>query len=465
MCSIDSKDLYSMIDEAVISICEDLHAQGKECYLVGGATRDLLMGEKPKDWDLTTDATPDEVMEIFHGEKIVPTGLQHGTVTLIRGDEPYEITTFRTEGAYSDGRRPDYVRFTDDIREDLKRRDLTINSIAYSPMDDRIVTTEENGIEDLRNGVIRAVGDAGERFREDGLRTMRVCRFASRLNFDVEEETLRAVRENVGMIDKVSEERIREEIMGILKQSDKPSIGIECLRKTGLLEKVLPEVADLYGLEQAPQYHKYDAYWHTNVGLDSIPKEKYIERLEFLLHDIGKKPARAWSDSKQRYAYIDHDILGAEMASAVMERLKFSTAVSDRVVRVVRNHLLHDSSQWSDKSIRKLVNKVGEENLEDLLTVHRADIVGKGMDIDKYLREADILEDRLQRLREETGKVSFTAKDLAITGHDVMNYLQITPGPMVGRVLNHMVEKVMDDPSLNNRGDLMKMLEEVEHNE
>jgi len=459
-CYIGDERLINLIDEAVVSLCKELRDEGKQCFLVGGATRDLLMGQKPKDWDLTTDATPEEMMKIFKNERVVPSGIKHGTITVIKDNEPYEITTFRTEGRYSDGRRPDYVAFTPSLEEDLKRRDLTINAIAYDPIGHKIVTTPNDGIHDLRNRVIKAVGDPGERFREDGLRPMRVCRFASRLNFDVSDATLKAIEENVDVIDNISSERIRDELIGILK-SDKPSVGLECLRSTGLLKKVLPELDDLYGLEQTPQYHKYDVYWHTLHGLDSIPKENLAARVAFLFHDTGKKPARAWSERKQRYAFSGHEELSATLTEEIMTRLKFSKAEIDKAKAIVANHMMHDTSEWSDKAVRKLVNRVGEENVEDLLIMHEGDLRGKGRDITKELDNLKNLRERLKRLKEETGKAGFTSRDLAITGYDVMEYLDLSPSPEVGKAINHLTEKVMEDPSLNTKESLYALMNQM----
>lgn len=445
--------LAEMVENEVIEICKMLKENGKECYLVGGATRDILMGLEPKDWDITTDATPDEVQKIFKNEKVIPTGIEHGTVTVLKGGEPFEITTFRTEGKYSDGRHPDYVKFTRSIQEDLQRRDLTINAIALDPLNGRIVTTPNDGLSDIRNRVIRAVGDPAERFREDGLRPLRVCRFASRLAFDIDEATKEAIKENLDVLDNISAERIRDEIMSILKQSEKPSIGFECLRETGLLDKVLPELVQAVGVEQTPQHHNKDVYYHTLAAVDSIPKDQYMVRLAALFHDVGKPRKKTVVDGRIRF--IGHDEESARMTVEIMERLKFSGDEIKQVHNLVKNHMVNYSGDWTDKAVRKFVNAVGEESVPDLIRLAKADTLAT-----KHTEVNDLesLEDRIRLLREQTGKAGFTARDLAVNGSDVMQYLNIPPSPEVGKIINSLVDKVMEDPSLNTKENLFRMM-------
>ena len=441
-----------LFPQGAIYVLEVLQNSGHKAYLVGGCIRDLMLKGKPLEWDITTDATPITVQKLF--QKVVPTGIDFGTVTVVLDDQSFEVTTFRSDEKYSDGRHPDKVTFTKSLEEDLSRRDFTINAMAYDPFKKELVD-KFGGQKDLKAKTIRTVGDPLARFREDGLRPIRACRFAAKLNFEIEKSTLDAIEKTLEKVMLVAPERVHDEFVKMLA-ADKPSIGVEYLRKSGLLKLVMPELEACYGVAQPREFHKYDVYWHSLYTCDALPKENYALRLAGLLHDIAKPDCRACRQAgKVEMTFYNHDQKGVEMAAAILKRLRFSNADIDYVLNLIGNHMFHYTSEWTDAAVRRFMKRVGIEHLDDLFLVRVADL--KAMD-------REIVEKNLPELKSRIAKViceenALDVTDLKVNGEDVMRVLSISPSKKVGEVLNGLLEKVLDDPSLNEREKLLKMVE------
>lgn len=433
------------IPDYVIKIAKELQSQGFEGWIVGGSIRDLLLGKKASDYDIATNATPDQLMRIFR--RTVPTGIKHGTVTVISGSHSVEVTTFRSDGKYSDFRRPDSVTYARTILEDLSRRDFTINAIAYSPVTGELLDPYV-GKSDLENRIIRSVGDPFERFKEDGLRPYRACRFAAQLGFSIEAKTFKAISECLESASKVSMERIRDEFIKII-QSPKPSTGVELLRRSGLLEVFLPELLTGFGINQN-KYHRFDIYYHNLFTCDAARQDNLCIRLAALFHDIGKFYAKREVESKgsdtRKSVFYNHEIIGAAVTRRIMRRLKFSNQEVKLVTHLIRYHMFHYTNQWTDGAVRRFIRKVGIENLDALFELRRADRIGNGLKSGES-RSIQNLKKRIEKVLEEANAI--TVKDLAVNGYDIMNEFNIKPGPMVGKILNHLLEEILDDPSKN----------------
>jgi tRNA nucleotidyltransferase (CCA-adding enzyme) len=446
----DTDALLRLIPEDVIGLCARLREHGKRGWVVGGCVRDLLRGKPPSDWDVATDARPEEVKKIFR--KVVDTGIAHGTVTVVVNRPHYEVTTLRGEGAYSDGRRPDAVHFVDDIVADLARRDFTINAIAIDPVGGQVIDPFE-GQRDLASHTIRAVGDARERFAEDGLRVLRAARFAATLECAVEPGTLAAMADprSLDTYRKVSAERIRDEWYKAMK-ANKPSRAFELMLSTGLLAITCPEMMDSVGCEQN-RYHQYDVWGHAMACLDACEPEPVL-RVAALFHDIGKPRTRKMGDKTNDWTFYDHERVGAEMTEPILQRLKLSNEERDRVVRLVRHHLVCYSDGWSDAAVRRWVRRVGKDLTQDLYRLSRADALGKGREVTDEIASLSRLEERAEALL-AAGAVLST-RDLAINGRDLMTELALAPGPILGKILERLLELVTDEPEANERGRLLE---------
>lgn len=458
-------------------VCSMLRAYGFQAWAVGGWVRDSLMGRYPKDLDITTDATPKQVQEAFVDYRVIPTGIDYGTVMVMIDGEGYEVTTFRLDGDYDDGRRPVNVEYTTDLMEDLMRRDFSVNTFSYDPIDSKLVSVE-GAMSDLERGMIRAVGTAKDRFvgpDGDALRMLRACRFAATLNFVIEEGTLRAMHECAPCIKNVSMERIRDEILKIeivnkerryggMLTADRPSIAFDHMLDTGLLKFVLPELVACVGVEQPSRYHIHDVYHHIMAVLDAVPKEAWLVRLMALMHDIGKPAHQVWSEEKQRYRFLEHEISSAELAETILGRLKFPTDIIKTVIPVVRHHMTAlrlSMGRVSNKALRKMVNRVGEDNLEYLFILSKADVRGSGVNMEDGLKNIQALRDRIAEMAFETGgKAGFKIADMNINGHDIMG-MGVEQGPMVGKLLARLHEAVLEDPFLNNKETLTRMAGEM----
>jgi tRNA nucleotidyltransferase (CCA-adding enzyme) len=433
------------IAPAAVKVCRTLRDAGYDTFLVGGAVRDLLLHKDPVDYDLATSATPDQMTALFR--RVIPTGIEHGTVTVLVNDMSIEITTFRTEIGYTDGRRPDSVTFGASIEDDLARRDFTMNGMALDPVGHRFLDPF-HGEEDLHAGVVRAIGDAPARFAEDHLRLLRAVRFATQLEFTIEENTWNALGQYSQSISRVSPERLRDEITKIL-QSARPSRGLRLLRDSGLLAHVLPELAVGVGLEQRGD-HLYDVFEHSIRTCDETPADNLVIRLAGLLHDIAKPAALTVDDDGNR-TFHGHDRISAEQAEPLLRRLRFPNTVINQVVHLVRHHMFHYTPDWTDAAVRRFLARVGLENVESLFALRQADSYAqRGTPTD--LRALLMFRERIAAVL--AGEHALSRKDLAINGHDLAS-IDIPPGRDMGTIIDHLFETVLDDPQQNTRERLL----------
>jgi tRNA nucleotidyltransferase (CCA-adding enzyme) len=448
-----------LIPADVLGVCRRLRDAGHEAHLVGGGVRDLLLGRAPSDFDVATSARPEVVMALFGNRYAIPTGLQHGTVTVLAGGpdrpRPVEVTTFRGEGEYLDGRRPSEVRFGATLAEDLARRDFTMNAIAYDPVA-ALVTDPFDGQGDLARRLVRAVGDPVERFREDGLRPMRAVRQATQLGFTVDPPTLRAIEPTLGSFRKVSAERVRDELFKLVAAAQ-PARGIELMRETGLLAEVMPELLEGVGCVQN-RFHRYDVYHHTLATLDGA-RADVVLRLGALLHDVGKpRSQQPRQGAPGEFTFFRHEYVGAEMTDTICRRLKLSTAEREDITALVANHMFFYTPEWTDGAIRRFVRQVGQDRLPALLALREADITGRGFGEDPQAETRELVS-RIEKAAAEDAALQI--RDLAVNGQDVMRVLGIPPGPLVGVVLTRLLERVLDNPALNTREALLALIPEV----
>jgi tRNA nucleotidyltransferase (CCA-adding enzyme) len=433
----------AQVPEDVRWICRRLREHGKRGWIVGGCVRDLLLGRAVADWDVATDAKPEEVMRIF--PHTVPTGLKHGTVTVLMRGHHHEVTTLRGEGAYSDGRRPDAVEFVSDIVADLARRDFTVNAIAVDPNDGHVIDPFD-GQKDLAARVLRAVGDPLARFREDGLRVLRAARFVATLEMTLDEPTRAAIEPNLGTFRKVSAERVREEWLKTMK-AKRPSRAFEVMRETGILGVTCPEMLESVGCEQN-KWHAFDVWRHAMECLDGCVGDPVL-RIAALLHDVGKPRSRAFSEKTQDWTFYEHDRIGAEMVEPICQRLRFSNDEQKRIVRLVRHHLFHYSDEWNDATVRRWMKRVGVDLMEDLFLLNEADVRAKGKDCEADLEALAALKAHVARVL--AAGAALTVRDLAVDGHDLMRELGLRPGRILGELLAELLEDVVADPAKNDR--------------
>jgi len=450
--TVDLAQLVSRIDPQAVAICARLRDAGRQGWIVGGCVRDLLLGKSVNDWDIATSARPEEVVRLF--PRVVPTGIEHGTVSVILKGVPFEVTTLRGETMYSDGRRPDSVVFVDDITADLARRDFTINAIAIDPLGPAFIDPFE-GRKDLDARVLRAVGDPVQRFSEDGLRVLRAARFAATLECVIEPQTMAAIEPTLGTYRKVSAERIRDEWMKTMK-ARKPSVAFEVMLATGILAVTLPEILDSVGCAQN-KYHAYDVWKHSMACLDACEGDPPL-RIAALLHDVGKPRTRAMSEKTGDYTFYNHESVGADMARPILDRLRFSNEERERIVLLVQHHLVCYSDEWSDATVRRWIRRVTRDRVEDLYALNRADLLGKGRDVARDLEGLERLKARVAGVL--AAKNALSVRDLAVDGKDVMRELAIPPSRRIGEVLLVLLEQVVDDPSKNERETLLAMIRE-----
>jgi putative nucleotidyltransferase with HDIG domain len=426
-----------------------LNERGKKAYLVGGAVRDMLRGKGAHDWDIATDALPEEVMALF--PRVFPSGIKHGTVTVRLKGHSLEITTFRSESGYTDGRRPDQVRYRAAIEDDLSRRDFTMNAVAYK-LPGGPVTDPYNGREDIKNRIIRCVGKAEERFAEDGLRPLRAVRFAAQLGFRVDPPTLAAIPGALELSARVSPERIRDELDKIIA-SEKPSVGLLLMEETGLLELLLPELSRCRGVDQRG-FHRFDVLDHSLLASDYAARTGAPPqvRLAALFHDIGK-PLTRQSDGAGGYTFYGHEGESARMAREIMTRLRYPNALTDQTARLIAEHMFHYEDSWGDAAVRRFIIRVGEERLGDLFALRRADTYAHaGIEPDGRL-----LVPLIRRIEAVLAQGrAFTLKDLAVSGRD-LEEIGIAPGPRMGAILKELLEAVLYDQDLNRREKLLEI--------
>ena len=446
--------IFTDIPAQVKEIARILNMEGFQCFLVGGSVRDSIMGFTPKEYDIATDAKPEDVQRIF--KYTIPTGIKHGTVLVILDDMHVEITTFRSDGNYSDGRHPDRVEYTASIEDDLPRRDLTINAMAYNVLDGALIDMFD-GMKDIKNKMIRSVGNPYERFTEDGLRIMRAIRFATKLNFNIEKETFDAICRSTGMLASIAYERIREEFNGILI-SDNPFRGIELLRKTGILALIMPELMQGFGVSQN-KFHKYDVYYHilhTIQAVEPLETEELtlLVRLAALFHDIAKPMVQKKVSKQEEPVYYNHEVVGANVAKKIMKRLKYSNAEIDFVALLVRQHMFYYQDEWTDGAVRRFMRAVGIENIKPLLKLREADRLGSGNRKDKESKAIPKLLARIDKIIKEENAI--TVKDLKINGNDLMKEFNLKPGPIIGKILNYLLDLILDEPNLNDKEKLIE---------
>ncbi len=437
-----------ILPENVSRIIDTLMRAGYEAYAVGGCIRDSLLGREPKDWDITTSASPAEVKALF--PKTVDTGIAHGTVTVLLNREGFEVTTYRVDGTYEDFRHPKEVTFTPDLNEDLKRRDFTINAMAYN--DTYGLIDAFDGAADLDRKIVRCVGAPKERFSEDALRMMRAVRFGAQLGFTVEEQTRSAICALAPTLKKISAERIQSELVSLL-MSDHPE-EMRTLYETGITKVILPEFDVMMQTAQNSPHHMYTVGEHTIQSLAQIESKKTL-RLAMLFHDIGKPSCKTTGEDGQDHFY-GHPQKGSEMARSIMRRLKFDNDTTQKVCCLVAGH--DQNPPITERSVRRAAVSLGSGAFPDIFAVKRADILAQSdYQRSEKLAYVDQYEACYRSVIEKNQCLSL--KDLAVSGRDLIA-AGMRPGPALGNVLNRLFELVLDDPDKNETGYLLRMARE-----
>jgi tRNA nucleotidyltransferase (CCA-adding enzyme) len=435
---------------SVSDILTKFGTSGYEIYIVGGAVRDILMGRVTNDWDFTTNATPEEILEVIPGSLY---NNQFGTVFTDNPDDPerpHEITTFRTEEGYEDFRHPTKITWGKSLKEDLARRDFTINSLAF---DGKLKVIDlYEGEKDIEKKLIRAVGDPSERFSEDALRMMRAVRIASELGFLIEEKTFEAIKKNAPLINKIAKERVKEELFKTLMS---PNLydGVLLLKNSGLMQEILPELEKCFGVEQKSpgRHHIYDVGNHLLMSLKFCKSKDPVTLLATLIHDIGKPQTYRKLESST-ITFYNHEMVSTKIAENIADRLKFSNKEKDKLIHLVRWHQFTVDEHQTDSAIRRIIRNVGLENIEDLLALRVADRLGGGA------RETSWRLEEFKRRLIEVQKQPFAVRDLKIDGRDVMKELKIDPGPEVGKILNGLFERVVNKEIENEKEILLDAL-------
>jgi tRNA nucleotidyltransferase/poly(A) polymerase len=441
------------IPEKILETVGILTQKEYEAFIVGGCVRDLLLGKKPKDWDIATNAKPEDL------EKIFPKTFynnSYGTVTIVWEEEKdetlknIEITPFRKESSYSDKRHPDTVVFAGTIEDDLSRRDFTVNAIAYEVQKGQIIDPFK-GQKDLKDKIIRSVGDPEKRFSEDALRLMRAVRFATVLDFSIEKETLDNIKKMAQTIEKIAIERIRDEFSKIIL-SDNPKRGFELLNECGLLKYVLPELQTGIGIEQN-EAHAYDVWEHTLRTVQHSAKRNwpFHVRLAALFHDIAKPETRRWSNEKNNWTFYGHDVVGSRVTKSVLKRLKYPKETVEVVSKLVRFHLFFsDVDKITMSAVRRLIKNVGKEYIWDLMNVRACDRIGTGRP-----KEAPYRLRKFESMIEEALRDPISVGMLSIDGNKIMEVTREKPGPKIGAILNILLDQVLEDPQ-KNKDDYLK---------
>ena len=433
----------------VENIINKLESKGFSAYIVGGCVRDIIIGREPSDYDIATNALPEEILEIFGEYRTIEVGKKFGTIAVVQYGGIVEVTTFRTDGEYLDGRRPEEVCFSKDLKEDLSRRDFTINAIAYNKNTGLI--DYFNGIRDIDERIIKTVGNPEKRFKEDYLRMLRGVRFATELGFDMEEDTYKASKENIENLGNISKERIREELFKILL-SKEPSYGMKLLKDLNIIPIILPELEKSIDFHQHNPHHNKDVFNHTLCVLDNVPPILHL-RLAALFHDIGK-PYTFTLDEEGIGHFYGHDKIGAKMAREILNRLKSSKDLIGKVSILIETHMTHHDG-FGEKGLKRLLAKVGEEEIFTLLELQKADRLcsSKDENIDDLL----IREERIKNILEE--REVYEENQLAIDGNDVIE-LGYAQGKIIGEILAYLLEEVLENPKLNKKEILIEMIKE-----
>lgn len=447
------------IPEQIFTVAQIMHDAGFEIYLVGGCVRGLIMNREVSDWDFTTNATPEQIQELFDHTVYENT---FGTVGVVLDDSDdgdhtvVEITPYRKEKGYSDNRRPDEIIFCDSLDEDLSRRDFTINTLAYNPVTKELVDRYD-GIADLHLGVIRSVGDPAERFDEDALRLMRAVRIATQLNGTIEEKTLYVIKEKANALSSIAAERMRDEFVKIIMSAN-PAGGTRMLQQTGLLACIIPELLDGIGVEQN-QAHRYDVFEHCVRTLEHSGVKGFCLkiRLAALLHDIGKPKTREWSDERTDWSFHVHEVVGARMVKNILRRLKFSKEMIETVTLFVRWHMFFsDPDKVSLSGVRRMIARVGEKHIWDLIDLRICDRIGTGRPKEQPYRLRKYVS-----LVEEVLREPVTPGVLTIDGTVLMRELDLKPGPHIGHILHALLGEVLEDPVRNTESALLERAKEL----
>lgn len=439
-----------VIPKEIVGIVEKLEKAGYEAYLVGGCTRDILLGKTPKDWDITTNATPEQIIPLFNKTFYEN---EYGTVGVVNedtGDERLkivEVTPYRLESSYSDHRHPDDVKFSKSIADDLKRRDFTINAIAVSLSDGAIKDIVDlfGGLKDIKDKILRAVGNPSDRFTEDALRMMRGIRLATELGFTINIDTERAILSHSSLLKEISVERVRDEFVRII-MSKNPKTGIELLDRYGLLEYIVPELLVAKGVKQ-PQAHAYDVWEHLLRTLQhSADKEWPLEiRLSALFHDISKPETSRISHETGQITFYGHEVVGSRVTKSILERMKFPSKTIEKVVKMVRWHMFFsDTETITLSAVRRMINNVGRENIWDLMNIRICDRIGTGRPKENPYRLR-----KYKAMIEEALVDPVSVAMLKIDGKRIMEVTHVTPGPKIGYILNALLEEVLENPKLN----------------
>jgi poly(A) polymerase/tRNA nucleotidyltransferase (CCA-adding enzyme) len=427
------------IPPVVLDISRRLMGKGYQAFIVGGALRDSLLGQQAQDWDVATDARPEDIHELF--SDMTRFDLKHGTVTLVFRKRHCEVTTYRGTGGYGAS-----------IEGDLSHRDFTFNAMAYDITNKRIIDPF-GGREDMKRNVVRAVLNPIERYKEDPLRMMRAIRFSLQLGYSIEPDTLMAIHFMARAIDRVAQERVRDELLRILTVR-KPSVGFSLMRKTGLLKGILPELVEGYRKLQN-NYHKYTIYRHTMETVDSIENDPLL-RLSALLHDVAKPRVRKKADG--RWRFLGHAEASGELTKEIMLRLRFSNEWIDRVTHLVVHHMFDYEKELSDKAVRRFIKRIGKDNIDHIISLRKADDLAHGPE---RIDENQIEEFRGRVNAQIKKSYPLSISDLAVDGNDVMIVLGLEPGPKVGKVLNRLLEVVIEKPEHNQRDKLMEILKDM----
>lgn len=434
------------IPQTVSRVTDVLHDNGFEAYIVGGCVRDLFLGNTPKDWDVTTNATPEQIEPLFP-ETFYENDF--GTVGVVTESEDptqkvIEITPYRIESEYTDKRRPDSVQFSTDIHDDLQRRDFTVNAMAFNPQTGEFIDSF-GGIEDLHKKQIRTVGNPVDRFNEDGLRILRAIRISTQLGFDIEKDTKDAIKDNSALLEHISVERIRDEFNKIVDAKESMA-GIVLCQHLGVLSYIAPELEEGIGVEQTPN-HAYDVWTHLLKSLQHASDKDYPfhVKLSALFHDIGKPATRRFSKGKDKYTFYGHDVVGSRVTKKVLTRLKYPKDTIDKVTKLVRWHMFFsDSEVITHSAVRRMIANVGQDMIWDLINVRICDRIGTGRPKANPYRLR-----KYQSMIEEVMRDPVSVGMLKIDGVKIMEVTRETPGPKIGFVLHALLEEVLDDPTLN----------------
>lgn len=438
-------NLKLLIPKEILSAAETLQKAGFEAYLVGGCVRDLLLQREPKDWDITTNATPEKIQSLF-AETFYENDF--GTVGVVTESENprlkvIEITPYRIEGKYSNARHPDEIQFSDNLSDDLKRRDFTINAIAYDPVEEKLID-EHGGQEDLKRRVIAAVGNAEQRFKEDALRTLRAIRLSAELDFVIEAKTAAAIATDAPLLTKISRERVRDEFLRVL-MSDRPMQALYVAEKLGVLPHIIPELQETIGVEQN-QAHAFDVFEHLLRSLQHAADKKWpLEiRLAALLHDIGKPASRRWSDEKKDWTFHGHEVIGAKMAKKILKDLRMPIETSEIVIALVRWHMFFsDPDQVTLSAVRRTIANVGVDHIKELLNLRICDRIGTGRPKEQPFRLR-----KYMSMVDEAMRDPISVAMLKIDGSRIME-LGEKAGPRIGWILHALLEEVLDEPQKN----------------